>query len=85
MVKTGRVRKDFSKDLSHERGAWISYQMKRRHIRQLDIARTAGMSRIYVGQVIWGLKRSALINAIVSKAIGYSSWEHLLRTFKNCT
>ncbi len=57
-----------------EQGAYIIYQMKRRHLTQNDIAATLNVSPEFVHMVIWGKKTSARVQKHLASALGYTSW-----------
>ena len=67
---------------SLEQGAWINYQCKRRQVKHEEIARSAGVSRQMVQQVIYGKRTSARIQKQIATSLGYDSWMELLAARK---
>ena len=82
MAKTGVARKDFSSEA--ELGYWIAYQLRRRRMRQGDLARRIGVAQPSLNQVMFGLRASKRIRAALAKTLGYTDWEALRRAQRAC-
>ncbi len=63
---------------NRRQGAWISYQLKVRGIRQADIAASVGVTQTSVNRIIYGARTSAKIRRAVAASIGFNSWNDLI-------
>jgi hypothetical protein len=71
-------------DPNRDLAAWIIYQLVLRGATQEKIARAVGVDQSMVTKVIWGDKRSARVQGAISRAIGYSNWDELVRAQRSC-
>jgi len=65
--------------LTEDERLWIQMQLERKALRHVDIAKKAGVSRQYVGQVLNGLYRSRRVQCAIADVLGYSSFDELLK------
>jgi transcriptional regulator with XRE-family HTH domain len=66
------------KTITHREREWIKYRLALSNLTQVDIAARAGCTRPMVSNVIAGRKVSANVLAVLTRALGYESFEQLI-------
>ena len=63
--------------------AWIRYRLDLAGVGVTDVAKTLGLTKQAVGQVVSGRSHSARIEAEIARIIGYPSWNAMLKAVRS--